>query len=62
MHLCTKDIGKALKPMQIATKNKLEPSIKSKTRLKPMHITAKMKLKSKRVFIFAALCMGFKRF
>ena len=31
MHLCTKDVGKALKPMQIATKNEITPHQRPKT-------------------------------
>ena len=31
MHLCTKDVGKALKPMQIATKTEITPHQRPKT-------------------------------
>ena len=31
MHLCTKDVGKALKPMQITTKNEITPHQGPKT-------------------------------
>jgi hypothetical protein len=48
MHLCTKDVGKALKPMQIATKNKLEASVKTQNLLKPMHLCTKAKRKAAR--------------
>ena len=48
MHLCTKDIGKALKPMQIATKNELGATKKNKKLLKPMHLCTKVKRKAKR--------------
>ena len=40
--------GKALKPMQIATKNELEPSANTKNLLKPMHLCTKAKRKDAR--------------
>jgi hypothetical protein len=40
--------GKALKPMQIATKNEHHTSAKTKNLLKPMHLCTKAKRKDAR--------------
>ena len=49
---------RVLKPMQIAAKSSLKPYQMMQKCLKPMRITAKVN----QTTIFAAICMGFKRF